>query len=380
MASIWKHPKSKFWTACFTDAGGKQRKRTTKLTDRKKAHKVAEGWEAEYRNIRAEEQTRKVFADIRREIHGDTTLDQSIEQFFAEWLAVKKREIGSATWKKYEHAQRHFCEWLGESRKNDISYVTPTLIRKWRDELAEKLAPKTVNNMLKVLGVAFSHAYNSEQIVSNPVSKVKSLKLDRVTRRAFTLDELKRVLNACDEEWRGVVLMGLYTGQRLRDVACLLWGAVDLDKEEVYFITSKTGRTVSIPIAAPLLEYLKSLPTPIDGTVPILPSSCEVVTRQGRTSALSTRFHTILVEAGLAQPHIKKATGEGRAVPRERGGLSFHCLRHTATSLLKNAGVSESVAMDIIGHDSKEISAVYTHIESSAKRKAMNKLPDITKG
>jgi hypothetical protein len=35
--------------------------------------------------------------------------------------------------------------------------------------------------------------------------------------------------------------------------------------------------------------------------------------------------------------------------------------------------------MDIIGHDSKEISAVYTHIESSAKRSAMDKLPDITK-
>ena len=127
------------------------------------------------------------------------------------------------------------------------------------------------------------------------------------------------------------------------------------------------------------MDHLQLLPTPIDGSVPVLPYSCEVVTRQGRTSALSTKFHTILVKAGLAQPHVKKETGKGRAVPRERGGLSFHCLRHTATSLLKNAGVSESVAMDIIGHDSKEISAVYTHIESSAKRSAMDKLPDVTK-
>ena len=188
MASIWKHPKSKYWTACFTDANGKQRKRSTKLTDRRKAQKTAEGWEEEYRHVRAEEQTRKVFAEIRRDIHGHTTLDQSLEDFFNHWLNGKKREIGPATWKKYEHAQRNFCEWLGDARKNDISYVTPTLIRKWRNGLATKLAPKTVNNMLKVLGVAFSHAYSSEQIMSNPVTKVKSLKLDTVERRAFTMD------------------------------------------------------------------------------------------------------------------------------------------------------------------------------------------------
>ena len=60
MASIWKHPKSKFWSACFTDSTGKQRKRSTKLTDRKKALKIAEAWEEEYRNVRAEEHTRKV--------------------------------------------------------------------------------------------------------------------------------------------------------------------------------------------------------------------------------------------------------------------------------------------------------------------------------
>lgn len=234
--------------------------------------------------------------------------------------------------------------------------------------------------MLKVLGVAFSHAYSSEQIMSNPVTKVKTLKLDTVKRRAFTMDELKKVLNKCDKEWTGIVLTGLYTGQRLSDIALLLWGAVDLESEDIHFITGKTGRVVNIPIASPLLRHLKTLPAPINGSVPVFPTACDFVTRQGRASALSTAFHSILVEAGLAKPHVKKETGTGRAVPRERGGLSFHCLRHTATSLLKNAGVSESVAMDIIGHDSAAISAAYTHIETSAKRRALKKLPDVTQG
>ena len=54
-------------------------------------------------------------------------------------------------------------------------------------------------------------------------------------------------------------------------------------------------------------------------------------------------------------------------------------MRHTATSLLKNAGVSNVVTMDIIGHQSEAVSAVYTHIEGATKRKAIETLPDITK-
>ena len=58
--------------------------------------------------------------------------------------------------------------------------------------------------------------------------------------------------------------------------------------------------------------------------------------------------------------------------------LSFHSLRHTATSLLKNAGVSDVVARDLIGHESEAISRSYTHIDAETKRAAVEKLPDVT--
>ena len=84
---------------------------------------------------------------------------------------------------------------------------------------------------------------------------------------------------------------------------------------------------------------------------------------------------------GLVAPATKEAKedGKGRNGRRERAALSFHCLRHTATSLLKSAGVGEAVARDIIGHESPEISRHYTHIEDDTKRDAVNKLPDLGK-
>jgi integrase len=54
--------------------------------------------------------------------------------------------------------------------------------------------------------------------------------------------------------------------------------------------------------------------------------------------------------------------------------ISFHALRHTTTSLMKNAGISPAVVQDIIGHDSEAISAHYTHIDDAAKRSALQKL------
>jgi len=378
MASVWRHPNSKYWTGCFTDADGKQRKRSTKLTDRNKALKIAEGWEQEYRNVRAEGQTRKVFAEIRREIHGDTHLDQSIDQFMNEWLEGKRNEISPATWKKYEQASRDFRNWLGESKNKDLSILTPTLIRQWRDHLAAKLAPKTVNNMLRVLGVALAHAESSEQIERNPMSKVKTVRQDSVNRSSFSIPQLKSLLKSSEGEWHGMILAGLYTGQRLRDVATLKWSSVDMDERTILITTNKTKRVVSIPIANPLYDYLASLPSPIQPGLPVFPKAYETVAVQDRTSTLSNQFHNIMVAAGIAEKRSKANTGRGHATRRERGRLSFHCLRHTATSMLKNAGVSEAVAMDIIGHDSAAISSHYTHIEDEAKRRAIEKMPDLS--
>jgi integrase len=74
-------------------------------------------------------------------------------------------------------------------------------------------------------------------------------------------------------------------------------------------------------------------------------------------------------------PHRK--TKNGRDAKRDLRDISFHSFRHTATSMMKNAGVSEAVVMDIIGHDSPAVSAMYTHIDSAAKRSALDAMPDL---
>lgn len=89
----------------------------------------------------------------------------------------------------------------------------------------------------------------------------------------------------------------------------------------------------------------------------------------------------MLVAAGMATKKSHKADpekGKGRSAKREQNEVSFHSLRHTATTLLKSAGVSDAVAMEFVGHDSKSVSRQYTHIDTATLKQAAAKLPDVT--
>jgi hypothetical protein len=106
----------------------------------------------------------------------------------------------------------------------------------------------------------------------------------------------------------------------------------------------------------------------------LFPKAFHTVSAQcDRVGTLSNQFYEVMVEAGLvpARSHAKKP---GRESSKRVGlGLSFHCLRHTATSLMKEAGIPEATVRDIIGHESKEVSANYTHVDEGAKRSALEK-------
>ena len=98
--------------------------------------------------------------------------------------------------------------------------------------------------------------------------------------------------------------------------------------------------------------------------------------RQKRSGDLSNQFADLLAQAGLREKTPHRSSGKGRDAKRLSSGLSFHALRHTTVSLLKVAGIPEAVVMELVGHDSKAMSAHYTHV-SEALGKAVAAFPEI---
>jgi integrase len=172
------------------------------------------------------------------------------------------------------------------------------------------------------------------------------------------------------------VLFGVYIGQRLGDLAKLTWRALDLDAQEVTFMAKKTGKRLVLPLVKPLVDYLATLPAGDDANAFVFPHAAKA----NRTGTLSNRFRDVLVAAGLAEARTHRANElkAGRTAMRESAELSFHSLRHSAVTFLKAAGVSNALAMAIIGHESAAVSRSYTHMGTEDLRREMDKLPDVT--
>jgi integrase len=305
----------------------------------------------------------------------------TVRSFLDVYLARRKREVKPATYVEYEIRARHVIDWLGPKADRALGEISTADVLRYRDSEAARVSASTVNKGIKILRMMFEEAVRDNIIAENPAKGVRTLKIsdDAKARRAFTLTEIRAILGVADEEWKSMVIFGLYTGQRLADLARLTWANVDMVNDEIRLRTGKTGRVIIIPIARPLQNHIASLPAGDDPQSPIHPRCvAHLINSSGKANTLSRQFNKILADAGLAveQPHSK--TGEGRATHRKASTISFHSLRHTATSLMKNAGMSPAVVMDIIGHESAEMSAHYTHIESDAKRKALDSMPDVT--
>src|ERR1700730_17110934 len=163
-----------------------------------------------------------------------------------------------------------------------------------------------------------------DAISEDPAGTVKGVQKAAAAakKRAFTLDELRAVLDAADPEWKSMILFGLYTGQRLADIATMRWSNVDLIKGEIRLTTRKTDKVMILPIAAPLRRYLEGLPSSDDMSTPLHPRAFAVVARQGKSGALSRHFIELLGQAGIREKQAHRSRGIGRSVQRQAGGLS----------------------------------------------------------
>jgi integrase len=315
-------------------------------------------------------------ADIFTAVNSETMPSASLRAWCRQWLDAKQIEAEPSTVQRYTYAVDQFLAFLGAKAERDIASVRSTDVARFRDEQARVLSRNTANLGVKVLRACFNAAFKHGLLTSNPAAVVDKLKQrGECKRRAFTLAELRRVLDAAKgSDWYGATLTSLYTGARLSDMARLTWRAVDLQQNTVAFVAKKTGKRMLVPLAKPLAEHFASLPSTDDPNAPLFPSLAKL-----RVSQLSDGFRSVLVDAGMAEERSHEATGKGRNTARPVAELSFHSLRHSFVSILKSTGANEAVAMALAGHETKAVSQNYTHLDTASLRGAVDAMPDVTK-
>ena len=378
MASLIRYPDSRYWVAAFYDAAGRQRRRSTRETNKKRAQAVADQYEKVAKRGGSPQRVRQVFVDFYREHYGQDLPFASVRKFTLDWLAARKAETSRATHGRYGDAVTKFLAFLGSAADKGLDEVTQQQVAAFRDSRLAKSAVQTANTDLKIIRSVFRRARLDGFIFQDPAEGVKTVRnRDVFERRPFTIDELRAVLAVADSEWQSLIKFGLYTGQRLGDLANLTWSQIDLDRNQIRITTRKTGKALIVPIAGPLREHLLALDGGDYPRSPLHPRAFDIATRTGRVGQLSNQFTEILVDAGLRESRTHQSRGVGRSGKREGSKVSFHSLRHTAVSLLKDAGVPDSVVMALVGHESTAMSHRYTHVGKEALAKAARTLPEI---
>jgi integrase len=404
MASIHKQTGRPNWFCAFYDPEGFRRFRSTGTENAKIARTICVNVEraaaltrqGKLSNEKALKLVRET-CDAIAETHGklaanraETVLKPAVEEFIRmaggeftsytvrgwldSWIAGRT-DASKATVIEYRRIIEMFLKFLGARSDRALTTLQPRQIEDFKASQTTRVAPSSVNKCVKVLKASLNAAVKSRQLEFNPAQHVEFIEAESEgeSRRPFTSKELTALLTHASAEWRTMIFVAFYTGLRLRDCANLTWRNVELHTNTLNVLTEKTKRRQVLQLAEPLARHLSSMAgdNPDAALCPALHGK--------NASWLSSQFYAVMVKAGLVQERGHQSTGKGRDARRESNPISFHSLRYNTTSALKSAGVSDSVAMDIVGHETASISRNYTKIDDTAKRAAVNKLPDITK-
>jgi integrase len=247
-----------------------------------------------------EAQARAVLNSIMEHAGQEPITFYKTRDWLNQWLEDMRLTREPSTNAKYKQVIDRFLDHLGPRANKGLAHIGPAEIRSFRDHLQrEGRAASTVNQIIsKVLSSPLAKAVRLGYIPLNPCAAVGPLKETSSEASVFTLEQLRSLVdNAPSPDWRGMILAGFFTGQRLRDLADLSWSQVDLPKQMIFIESQrKTKASVAIPIHQDLLSHLLQLAAPDDPKSAVFPS---IYGKAGSgKSGLSEAFKRIMVKGG----------------------------------------------------------------------------------
>lgn len=244
--------------------------------------------------------------------------------------------------------------------------------------IADGRSANTIRMYTHALSALFTIAVKRDVLAENVVKSInKPPRPKNSPRRPFTDDELNKVFVIADNEWRGMMIVALYTGLRLGDISRLVYRDIDLSTRHIRAAIKKNGGFDPKPIPRVLMRYFLTLKMPKDLDTPLFPRAYRwAMTRCKQIGRIGSAFIDLLIRAGVRKPgasllYCHREAGEKYAP------LSFHCLRHNFSSMLKKKTVPEAIARKIVGHRSIAVSDMYTHLGEDVMLAAVQGVPTI---
>jgi integrase len=300
------------------------------------------------------------------ESRGPYTVRRAVEAYL-EAKEAEGRDVVDARWR----VEAHVHPMLGDKQ---CAELTTEQIRKWHrglvktpprlrtkpgqnqqyrafgdDKDSERRRQASANRVFTILKAALNHAFHDGKVPSDIAwRKVKPFKgVDTARLRYLTVDEAKRLLDACDSNFRPLAQAALQTGARYGQLAQLVVADFNPDVGTLRVRTRKGDGNEK--------EYYITL---TDEGSEFFELMCA-----GRTGD-----ELIFLNNGRDWRKSEQTRPTAQAIGRAKikPVIGFHGLRHTWASLAVMAGMPLLVVAKNLGHsDTRMVEKHYGHLAPS---------------
>jgi integrase len=262
-------------------------------------------------------------------------------------------------WRKTEYLLRRDALPFWATRP--VREITRQDVIELIDRVADRGARIHANRVLAAVRVLFNWALSRGVIEASPAAGVKAPGAETARERVLSDDELRAVWRAAEatpHPFGPFFKLLILTAQRRDEVAGMRWSEID-EARALWTIPgerAKNGRAHEVPLAAPALGILGSIPRV-----------------EGSDLVFSTNGRTPISGFSKAKLRLDHASGVGLT---ERDEWRLHDIRRSVTTFLAEMGVAPHVVDKLLNHVSgsiRGVAAVYNrHGYTDERRRALD--------
>ena len=271
----------------------------------------------------------------------DVSFDEARKKF--EQWALANKKPGTAG--HYQDCARQLAKVFSGKR---LSQITSFHVEQYKQSRVNVGANVCVNRELAVLKSLFNRCKDWKLFEGeNPVLSVKMRKEPRRRLRFLEHEEEDRLLAACSEPLRTLILIGTNCGLRLKSEALTLrWADVDMMRRTLTVAAAyaKNGTSRSVSLNSVMLTALSRLPR-----------IGEFVFPKPNGQLVQTSFRAACAKAGIKD-------------------VSPHTTRHTFATRLVENGVDLRTVQELGGWATLALVQRYSHVAPSRKAEAVEGL------
>lgn len=304
------------------------------------------------------------FANRPKEIKPTEPVIKPLEKFSEledKVISFVKDNHRKGTVSIYKFTMKSFRETIGDKPLNEITIRD---VEHYKSERLKKVKPSTCNIDIATLKASFNIGLKFGWVLHNPVKGIPKLKIPQKEKLCMSDEEVAKLLSEVKEYplMRNIILFGLYTGCRMKEITNLQWKDIDL-KDRIIQIrnkedfNTKTGKSRLIPISDKLYSTINQIITENGNIINFHDPDSYIFSKEN-----NIRFTNSSV-THMFKYYIRKAR-----LPEK---FHFHCLRHTFITNCIKRGISINYVQALAGHSELKTTLGYIHIGIEDLKKAI---------